>query len=192
VVNIHGMSTLTTLPSVETPNLLVCEMALHHAKAFSGFMIQPRYQRYTTLRLRNEAEVGAFVARTVARQGDDRRNVFHLAAEERASGEAIGDGFIISHRDNAVEVGWGVHPAMWACGFGSEIGGALLGLGFERLKARRVWCKIMTANTASAKLAARIGMRFEKQVGGYAVGDGRIENVDIYAMASEDYFNSPY
>ena len=46
--------------------------------------------------------------------------------------------------------------------------------------------------SASAKLAARIGMRHEKQVGAYAVGDGRIENVDIYAMTSDEYFNRPY
>jgi len=190
--NIVAMSTLTSLPTVETPNLLVCEMALRHAKGFAGFMLQQRYQRYTTLRLRNEAEVRAFVTRTVARQGDDRRNVFHLAAEERFSGEAIGDGFIIFQRDETFEVGWGVHPAMWSCGFGSEIGAALLGLSFERLKARRVWCKIMSANKASIKLAARIGMRFEKQVAGYAVGDGRIENLDVYGMSRDEYFDLPY
>ena len=90
-------------------------------------MMQPRYQRYTAMRLRNDAEVAAFVLRSVARQGDDRRNVFHLAAEERSSGEAIGDGFLIMQRDRTIEIGWGVHPAMWSCGFGTEIGTALLG-----------------------------------------------------------------
>jgi RimJ/RimL family protein N-acetyltransferase len=65
-------------------------------------------------------------------------------------------------------------------------------MSFERLKAKRVWCKIMTANKASAKLAARIGMRLEKQVAAYAVGDGRLENVDIYAMTSEEYFDLSY
>ena len=89
--------------------------------------MQPRYQRYTAMRLRNDAEVAAFVLRSVARQGDDRRNVFHLAAEERSSGEAIGDGFLIMQRDRTIEIGWGVHPAMWSCGFGTEIGTALLG-----------------------------------------------------------------
>jgi [ribosomal protein S5]-alanine N-acetyltransferase len=192
VVKIKTMSTLTKLPPVETPNLLVCEMAMRHSKAFSGFMMQSRYQRYTALRLRTEAEISAFVARTVARQGDDRRNVFHLAAEERSSGDAIGDGFMICQRDHVIELGWGVHPAMWSMGFGKEIGTALLGLSFERLKAKRVWCKIMTANKASAKLAARIGMRHEKQVAAYAVGDGRLENVDIYAMTAEEYFDLAY
>ncbi len=186
------MSTLTTLPTVETPNLLVGEIALHHAKAFSGFMMQARYQRYTAMRLRSEAEVSAFVARSVSRQGDERRNVFHLAAEERSSGEAIGDGFIIAQRGQVFELGWVVHPAIWSCGMGTEIGQALLGLSFERLKAKRVWCKIMSANDASAKLAARIGMKHERPFADYPVGDGRFESVDIYAMTSEEYFDRPY
>jgi ribosomal-protein-alanine N-acetyltransferase len=130
--------------------------------------------------------------RSVARQGDDRRNVFHLAAEERSSGEAIGDGFLIMQRDRTIEIGWGVHPAMWSCGFGTEIGTALLGFSFERLAAKSVWCKIMRANSASAKLASRIGMVHEKRVAGYAVGDGRFEDVDIYAMTSAEYFDLPY
>ncbi len=186
------MSTLTILPSVETPNLVVREMALRDAKALAGFMTQQRYQRYTALRLRSEAEVSAFVARTVARQGDERRNVFHLTAEERSSAEAIGDGFMICQKDHVIEVGWGVHPAMWSMGIGKEIGQVLLGLAFERLHAKRVWCKVMTVNKPSAKLAAAIGMLHEKTVGGYAVGDGRIENLSIYALEQAAYFDRSY
>ena len=132
------MKSLTILPLADTPNLIVREIESYDVKAFAGFMMQPRYQRYTAMRLRNDAEVAAFVLRSVARQGDDRRNVFHLAAEERSSGEAIGDGFLIMQRDRTIELGWGVHPAMWSCGFGTEIGAALLGLSFERLKAKSV------------------------------------------------------
>ena len=78
------MKSLTILPLADTPNLIVREIKSYDAKAFSGFMTQPRYQRYTAMRLRSDAEVAAFVLRSVARQGDDRRNVFHLAAEERS------------------------------------------------------------------------------------------------------------
>jgi [ribosomal protein S5]-alanine N-acetyltransferase len=186
------MSTLTTLPAVETPNLMVREIALYHAKAFAGFMMQPRYQRYTAMRLRSEAEVSAFVTRSVSRQGDERRNIFHLAAEERSSGEAIGDGFIIAQKGHVFELGWGVHPAMWSLGFGTEIGHVLLGLCFERLKAKRAWCKVMSANTASAKLARRIGMQRENQLPNFPIGDGRYENVDIFAMMAEQYFDRAY
>ena len=41
-------------------------------------------------------------------------------------------------------------------------------------------------------LARRIGMVHEKRVAGYAVGDGRFEDVDIFAMTSAEYFDLPY
>ena len=186
------MKTLTRLPAVDTPNLLVCEMIPHHAKGFAGFMTQPRYQRYTSVRLRTEADVKVFVARSISRQGDERRNVFHLAAEERSSGEAIGDGFMIAQQGRVYEVGWGVHPAMWRMGFGTEIGQALLGLSFERLNAKRAWCKVVSANIASARLAKRIGMELQEPLADYPLGDGRVEAVDVYAMASEEYFERSY
>jgi len=72
-----------------------------------------------------------------------------LAAEEKHSREVVGDGFLIVHQDKSVEIGWGLHPALWRLGFGTEIGGALLALAVEKLKAKSVWCKIMKPNVAS-------------------------------------------
>jgi RimJ/RimL family protein N-acetyltransferase len=116
------MKTLTRLPAIETPSLLLREIELRDAGPFCNFMVQPDYQRHIAMRLSGEAEVKAFVTRAVARQGEERRTVFHLAAEEKLSGEAIGDGFLILQRPKAVEIGWGLHPAMWRMGLGTEIG----------------------------------------------------------------------
>ena len=186
------MKTITILPAVETSQLIVREIELRDAAAFSGFMTQASYQRYISMKLADEAEVKAFVARSVARQGDERRNVFHLAAEEKLSGEAVGDGFIIAQRPDVLEIGWGVHPAMWAMAIGTEIGRALLGLCFERLKAERVWCKVMTANQASAKLARRIGLRLARAHADYPAGNGRFAPVDIFALTAPEYFDLSY
>ena len=186
------MKSLTILPLADTPNLIVREIESYDVKAFSGFMMQPRYQRYTAMRLRSDAEVAAFVLRSVARQGDDRRNVFHLAAEERSSGEAIGDGFLIMQRDRTIEIGWGVHPAMWSCGIGTEIGRALLGPQLRAPDGEKRVVQDHAGKFASAKLASRIGMVHENRVAGYAVGDGRFEDVDIYAMTAAEYFDLPY
>jgi len=186
------MTTLTVLPAVETPQLILREIELRDAKALAAFMVQEPYQRHIAMRLRNEPEVKAFVSRSVARQGDERRNVFHLAAEEKLSGEAVGDGFLIAQRKGLLEVGWGVHPAMWAMGLGTEIGQALLGLAFERLKAERVWCKVMTANAASARLARRIGLRHVQSHPEYPAGGGRLAPVDIYALTAPEYFDLAY
>jgi ribosomal-protein-alanine N-acetyltransferase len=186
------MTTLTRLPAVETASLILREIEPRDAESFQGFMMQETYQRHIAMRLSSEAEVRAFVSRSVARQGDDRRNVFHLAAEEKLSGEAIGDGFLILQRPKTLEIGWGLHPAMWRMGLGTEIGQALLGLAFERLKAEHVWCKIMTRNTASVKLARRIGLRHLQSHPDYPTGQGRHGAVEFYAMSAPEYFDMSY
>jgi ribosomal-protein-alanine N-acetyltransferase len=191
-VNNSFMTTLTTLPAVETRNLVLREIELRDAEAFAGFMMQEPYQRYIAMRLASDAEVRAFVTRSVARQGDERRNVFHLAAEEKISGEAVGDGFLIVQRPGTLEIGWGVHPAMWRMGFGSEIGAALVGLAFERLKAERIWCKIMSGNQASVKLAKRIGLRHIQSHADFPAGQGRFGAVDFYTMSAAQYFDMAY
>jgi len=186
------MRTLTWLPAVETPALIVREIEPRDWRAFSGFMLAANYQRHIAMRLKDEDEVKAFVTRTVARQGDERRNVFHLAAEDKESGKAIGDGFIILQRKGLAEIGWGVNPRYWKKGLGSEIGRVLLGLAFERLAAGRVWCKVMTPNEASSKLARRIGLRHLRSHANYPAGGGRIEAVEIFALTAAEYFDQPY
>lgn len=186
------MSTITKLSAIETPSLVLREIELRDVPTFSNFMTQDAYQRHIAMRLASEHEVSAFVARAVARQGDDRRNCFHLAAEEKLSGEAIGDGFLILQHPRTVEVGWGLHPAMWGMGLGTEIGQALLGIAFEKLGADSVWCKVMDGNQASARLASRIGLRHLKSHPSYPAAPGRNCQVDFYAMDVSDYYDRSY
>ena len=186
------MNILARLPTLETPSLLLREIELRDAASFCNFMMQETYQRHIAMRLASEAEVRAFVTRAVARQSDERRSVFHLAAEEKLSGEAIGDGFLILQSPKAVEIGWGLHPAMWRMGMGTEIGHALLSLAFERLKADNVWCKVMNGNEASVKLARRIGLKHLKSHPDYPTMPGRSGKVEFYAMSASDFFELPY
>jgi [ribosomal protein S5]-alanine N-acetyltransferase len=186
------MLTRSILNSVETPNLILREIKAEDRFDLAGFMTQTRYQKYIAHKLKDLDEVTEFVRRQVGVQGDGRRRVYHLVAEERLSCEVVGDGFLISHQNSEFELGWGMHPALWSMGFGSEIGRALLGLGFERLKAKSIWCKIMSANKRSTKLAERIGMSHSKTDPAYPVGQGRFEPIEIYAIKAEDYFDLPY
>ncbi len=186
------MSTLTVLPALETPHLLMRELTTADAKDFSLFMTQPRYQRFIAHRLHNETEVAAFVGRHIVGQSETRRNVYHLAAEEKHSGEAVGDGFLIDHGGQHFEIGWGLHPALWRMGFGKEIGRAMLAIGFEHLKAKSIFCKVMRPNVASQRLAIRIGMLPGKTTETYPVGQGRMETVDHFSLTEEGYFNAPY
>jgi [ribosomal protein S5]-alanine N-acetyltransferase len=186
------MLTHSILKSVETPNLILREINAEDRFDLAGFMTQTRYQKYISHKLKDLDEVTEFVRRQVGVQGDGRRRVFHLAAEERMSCEVVGDGFLINHQDHALELGWGMHPALWSMGFGSEIGRALLGVGFERLMAKTMWCKIMSSNKRSVRLAQRIGLRHTKTDPAFPVGQGRMEPIDIYSLTAEQYFDLPY
>ena len=186
------MLTLPVIRTTETQNLLLRELRTEDAAAMAGFMTQKRYHRFISHRLHNEAEVSAFIGRQVAAQGELHRHVFHLAAEERQSREVVGDGFLIVHHDKSVEMGWGLHPALWRVGFGTEIGQALLGLAVERLKATSVWCKVMRPNVASASLAKRIGMKHSETKHNFSVGHGHHEDVDVFKITDEDYFDLSY
>ena len=186
------MTAITILPALETPHLVLREMDRNDGRELASYMTQPRYQRYITHRLKDDTEVQAFVRRNIIAQRDKRRRIFHLVAEEHMSGEVVGDAFIISHGDGVFEIGWGVHPALWRMGFGTEIGRAILALGFERLKAKRVFCKVMVANEASACLARRIGLKMFQAHPDYAVGAGRTEAVDVFSLSADDYYDLPY
>lgn len=186
------MKTLSTIPSIETPNLVLREIETPDSTDLACFMTQARYQRHIAHKLKDMDEVKEFVRRQVSVQNDSHRRVYHLAAEELLSKEVVGDGFLISHQDNSLEMGWGLHPALWSMGFGTEIGRALLGIGFEKLRAKTMWCKIMSANGSSKKLAKRIGMAHSKTHVDYPVGQGRFEPVDIYTMSADQYFDLPY
>jgi [ribosomal protein S5]-alanine N-acetyltransferase len=186
------MNTLKAITSLETPHLILREIDRNDTDELAAFMTQSRYQKHITHRLRDGAMVKEFVRRQIAAQSDSRRHVYHLAAEEKFSSDVVGDGFVIAHPDGSHEIGWGVHPAMWSMGLGTEIGQALLAMAFEQLNARRVWSKVMLANVASSKLARRIGMALVTTHEHYALGNGKSGPVDIYALTASDYFDLPY
>jgi [ribosomal protein S5]-alanine N-acetyltransferase len=186
------MTTALILPSIDTASLTLREIAHGDAAELASFVTQPRYQKYITHRLKNDSEVAAFVARHILAQADPRRRIYHLVAEEYMSGEVIGDAFTIIHGDGSHEIGWGVHPALWRMGFGTEMGEALLALNFERLNARKVWCKVMQPNTGSMKLAKRIGMKETQSNIRYPVERGRTEAVQLFQMQLDEYYDLPY
>lgn len=186
------MTEVLAVRPVETLHLVLREIERGDVDELTAFMTQARYQRHISHRLRDGAMVQDFVRRQIAARADARRHVFHLAAEEKLSGDVVGDGFIIAHGDGTHELGWGVHPAMWAMGLGTEIGVALLAITFEKLHATSAWSKVMRANAASSKLARRIGMRHGAAHEDYPLGQGRFAEVDIYTIGASEYFDLPY
>jgi RimJ/RimL family protein N-acetyltransferase len=76
-----------------------------------------------------------------------------------------------------VEIGWWIVPSIWGHGYATEGALALRDEGFGRLGLDRIIARLQPANLASARVAGKIGMRFE----GTAVGRSG-EALHVYAL----------
>jgi RimJ/RimL family protein N-acetyltransferase len=63
-----------------------------------------------------------------------------------------------------IEVSYLIEREFWNQGFASEAAGAVLKLGFEKYNFQRLVAFIDARNTASIRVAEKIGMRFERKV----------------------------
>ena len=79
-----------------------------------------------------------------------------------------------------VEIGWWVTPSRWGRGYASEGAAALRDQGLERLGLERIIARLQPANLASARVAEKIGMRFEGQATGRTG-----EPLAIYALGRQ-------
>lgn len=63
-----------------------------------------------------------------------------------------------------VEVAYLLDRAFWGQGLATEAAAAIVRYGFERLDVARLICLVDHENLASQRVAAKIGMRFEKEI----------------------------
>ncbi|MGH6874097.1 MAG: GNAT family N-acetyltransferase, partial [Aestuariivirgaceae bacterium] len=129
--------------------------------------------------------------RVVSRQNLKVRNAYVFAGELKQNGIAVADGFLLCN-GRLAETGWGVNPDLWRLGLGAELGRVLLAQAFERLECERVWCKVMSGNAASLRLARRIGMQAIKSDPTFHLGGGRMQSVEFFAMTLKEYFEAGY
>lgn len=183
---------LTRLPAIETPRLWVRELVASDVHDFAAYMLREDYQRQIAARHGSVESLRGFVLRAIAGQEREARTSYHLAAVLKSCGAAVADGFIIPGADGAAEVGWGVHPALWGQGIGSELARALIAAAFERLGAQSVWCKVMSGNAGSLRVARKSGLKPWKTNANYPIGGGRTEKVIVFSGRAQDYFDAPY
>lgn len=86
-----------------------------------------------------------------------------LGVVEAASGRLVGDVMLLWHsaEHRSGELGYVMHPDVAGRGYATEACAAVLDLAFGALGLHRVIARVDSRNEASARLAARLGMRRE-------------------------------
>ena len=86
-----------------------------------------------------------------------------LGVEEQETGRLVGDIVLFwrNEEDREGEVGYILDPVFSGRGYATEAVSALLDLGFDGLGLHRIAARIDERNTASARVAERLGLRRE-------------------------------
>lgn len=112
----------------------------------------------------DEAGLRDYLAKKVSRcvltgEGDG----LTLLGVDRETGEAVGDAVLmwVSEEHHTGEIGFVVKDTCRGRGYATEMGAAMMALGFDTLRLHRLVGRLDARNTASAAVLERLGMRRE-------------------------------
>lgn len=131
------------------------------------------------------AQLEKKATQTLLRKGGDN---LCLAVERQDSGVLIGEALLFwtSEKHRQAEIGYVFGPDHAGQGFATEAAAVMLRLGFE-LGSHRVCARLDGRNTASARLAERLGMRREACLVQNELVKGEWTDEVIYAMLATEY-----
>ena len=102
----------------------------------------------------------AFINIAISKAAEVPCTNYQYAAVLKANNQLIGGCDLAVSGDEA-EIGWILHRDFWNQGFGTEMGKAMLELGFNELSLHRIIAHCDAENQASYRVMEKIGMRRE-------------------------------
>ena len=119
-----------------------------------------------------------------------KRECTFFAVEHKASGRVIGTCSYVTIEDNfkVVEIGYSILNDLWGQGYGTEVADGLTGFAFDRIKAQRVYARVLPENVASAYVLQKIGFEYEGTLKKGYYFEGKVSDVDVYGMTDDTFY----
>jgi len=152
---------------LETKRLTLREFEESDAEACNEYERQPHVVRYQSFPTRTLDESLDYIKDSMASARESPRSIYDLAVVLREGGAEGGRlvgrcGLKVTSREDREGALWYIlHPEYWGRGLIVEAARALLAFGFEELALHRVIVDSEPANTASIRVAEKLGMRRE-------------------------------
>ncbi len=149
--------------TLRTARLLLRELTPNDVHALNDIDRDPRVTRYMSYETQSLDQSREYLDGCIRDQTEDPRRKFDLAIVPHGSPALVGRcGFHISRPEHREAMIWYVlHPENWGRGFAHESVSALIDFAFESLGLHRVWADCDPRNSASCRLAERLGMTLE-------------------------------
>ncbi len=149
---------------IRSTRLLLRPLVASDTAALLSYRSLPEVCRYVPFEPMDAGVIADRLAQTWSRTTIEAEGVaLTLGAEIAATGRLIGDVmlYFTSAQHRSGEIGYVFHPGVGGQGYATEAVHAVLHLAFDELGLHRVIARVDARNEASARLAARLGMRQE-------------------------------
>jgi RimJ/RimL family protein N-acetyltransferase len=167
--------------------LPVAEARLDELLAYRGRPDVCRYLPFApmTAEVLRARLAGDLSRRTITEEGQ----ALTLAVRAQDTGVLLGDVVLFFHsREHAAgELGYVFHPDAGGRGYATEACAAVLALAFDHLGLHRVTARLDARNEASARLAARLGMREEAHFVSNELFKGEWSDELVFAMLADEW-----
>ena len=148
------------MKTIETPRLLLRGFNEDDFEAVHSYASSAENTAYMLFGPNSEDETRAFIKRAMAGAAKEPVTNYSFAAVLKETGSLIG-ACDLHLQGNSPEVGWILHKNHWGKGYGTEMGRALLELGFAGHNLHRIVALCDIENVASSRIMEKLGMRRE-------------------------------
>jgi RimJ/RimL family protein N-acetyltransferase len=150
------------LEPIETARLRIRDVDASDVDAFFAYMRRDDYWCNLPFCPPTRDSVQSHIDRSLHEQSESLRKSYFLAATLKDTGQLIGEAVlgITSLRDGQAAIGWAVDGRYTGRGFATEIGRAMLDLGFG-LGLHRIYAQCRAGNAASLRIMSKLAMTEE-------------------------------
>ncbi|WP_309234509.1 GNAT family N-acetyltransferase [Nocardia sp. XZ_19_385] len=175
---------------IRTKRLLLRPLTIADVEALYAYRSVPDVCRYVPFEPMTREAIAERLETQWANPGlTDEGQALTLGIEVAETGALIGDVILFWHsRIHAGgEIGYVLNPDAGGHGYATEAAQAMLRLGFEDLGLHRIIARLDERNTASAKVARRLGMRQEARLVHNEIFKGEWSTELDFAMLSDEW-----
>ncbi|WP_282202182.1 GNAT family N-acetyltransferase [Kitasatospora fiedleri] len=122
---------------------------------------------------------------------EEPRTHYRLAVDD-PSGEPVGQAALTREDGHAARLGCVLRRDTWGRGYAAEVTALLCALGFETLGLYRLAARCDPANTASVRVPARAGFRYEGRVRAESHRDGGWHDALQYSLPAPEWPGPPW
>ncbi len=152
-------------------------------------LISAREVAATTLRIphpytREDAEQYFKTMEAAIGKGEMLRLSIFVASSDEYCGSV---GLHIERDHERAEMGYWIGVPYWGRGYASEAAQAVVDYGFRELRLNRIYATVFAANTASRRVAEKVGMRYEGCMRQHVSKWGKFLDLEMYGVVAADF-----